>query len=250
MITGAGSGFGRATAQRFAADGYRVVLADIDGESVEVGAAELGGASVAVATATDVTDETSVTAMVETAMREFGRIDVLVNNAGLTRKGGPIDQTPLEEWEFVFAVNVTGVFLCTKHAIEALRKDGGGVILNMSSIAPLIPRRHTLAYTASKAAVLTITQAAALELAPEIRVNCVCPSAAETGFLAGRAEGDPAALARMEAALRESHNIPLGRLAEPAEIAAALAFLASDEAAYISGVVLPVDGARSAGNPE
>jgi 3-oxoacyl-[acyl-carrier protein] reductase len=248
VVTGAASGFGAATARRFAEQGASVVVADVDGPGAQAIAAEIGDRAVAVAV--DVRNSAEVAAMIKTAEDTFGGLDILVNNAGLTRKGGPVEESSEDDFTFVFDVNVRGVYLGIKHGVPALRRRGGGVVLNTASIIAVVPRKNSLIYAASKGAVVTLTRAAALELAPAIRVNCVCPVAADTNFMRGAVDGDPAALEALRASIRANPGagIPLGRLAEPTDVASAFTFLASDDARFLSGVVLPVDGGRSAGD--
>jgi 3-oxoacyl-[acyl-carrier protein] reductase len=248
VVTGAASGFGAATARRFAELGAHVVLADVDVAGANAIAAEIGGRARAVEV--DVRDAHSVERMVDFAEAEFGGLDILVNNAGVARRSGPVEDSSVEDFEFVFDVNVKGVFLGIKYGVPALRRRGGGVILNTSSIAVAVPRRYQLIYTASKAAIASMTRSAALELAPEIRVNSVLPVTSVTGMVAAVAAGDAEELGRMRTVMqsRASTSIPMARLVEPEEIAAAFTFLASDDAKFLTGVNLPVDGGRSAGD--
>ena len=243
IITGAGSGFGAATARRFAAEGARVVAADINEDNAKAIAAELGGH--AVATRVDVRDSDSVAAMVATAEQHFGGLDILVNNAGLTHKTGPIGELTEEQFALVMDVNVKGVWLGIKHALPLLRRHGG-VILNVGSVGAITPRPNAGVYYASKAAVVNMTKALSIELAPSIRVNCVCPSLAPTNFMTGASGSAEAARARIEAGL-PVNGIPLGRVCDPGDVAAVLTFLAGPDAAYLTGAILPVDGGMSAG---
>jgi 3-oxoacyl-[acyl-carrier protein] reductase len=249
VVTGAASGFGAATAKRFAAHAANVVVADVDGLGAEKVASEIGEAAVAVQA--DVRSSDQVAAMIQRAEDAFGGLDVLVNNAGLTRPGGPVEDSAEDDYTFVFDVNVRGVYLGVKHGVPALRRRGGGVILNTASIIGVVPRRNALIYAASKGAVITLTRAASLELAPQIRVNCVCPVAADTNFMVGAVGGNEEALAAVRANLRANPGagIPMGRLADPSDVAAAFTFLASDDASFLTGIVLPIDGGRSAGDP-
>ena len=243
IITGAGSGFGAATARAFIAEGARVVLADVNVESARQVAGELGEGAVAVEV--DVRSSESVAAMVATAEQRFGGLDILVNNAGLSHKTGPITELTEDQYNLVMDVNVKGVWLGVKHAVPLLRRQGG-VILNLSSVGALTPRPNAGVYYASKAAVLNMTKALSIELAPDIRVNCVCPSLAGTNFIAGPSGSAEVARTRIAAGLPTA-GIPLGRICDPTDVAAALVFLASPEAAYVTGVALPVDGGMSAG---
>jgi 3-oxoacyl-[acyl-carrier protein] reductase len=243
IITGAGSGFGAATARAFVAEGAHVVLADVNLDGARQVAAELGDAAVAVQA--DVRDSQSVAAMVALAEQRFGGLDILVNNAGLAHKTGPITELTEDQYNLVMDVNVKGTWLGIKHAVPLLRRRGG-VILNLSSAGALTPRPNAGVYYASKAAVLNMTRALSIELAPEIRVNCVCPSLAPTNFITGASGSADVARARIAAGLPTA-GIPLDRVCEPADVAAALVYLASPEAAYVTGAALPVDGGMSAG---
>jgi 3-oxoacyl-[acyl-carrier protein] reductase len=243
IITGAGSGFGAATARAFVAEGAHVVLADVNLGGARQVAAELGDAAVAVQA--DVRDSQSVAAMVALAEQRFGGLDILVNNAGLAHKTGPITELTEDQYNLVMDVNVKGTWLGIKHAVPLLRRRGG-VILNLSSAGALTPRPNAGVYYASKAAVLNMTRALSIELAPEIRVNCVCPSLAPTNFITGASGSADVARTRIAAGLPTA-GIPLDRVCEPADVAAALVYLASPEAAYVTGAALPVDGGMSAG---
>jgi 3-oxoacyl-[acyl-carrier protein] reductase len=232
----------------FAAGGANVVVADIDEAGAQRVASEIGEAAIPVTG--DVRDSHHVAGMIATAESTFGGIDILINNAGLTRSPGPVEESSEDDFDFVFDVNVKGVYLGIKHGVPALRRRGGGVILNTASVIAIVPRRNNLIYASSKGAVVTMTRTAALELAPTIRVNCVCPVAADTNFMLGAFGGDVAALeaVRASSGLDPGAGIPLRRRAEPNDVAGAFAYLASDDAALLSGVVLPIDGARSAGD--
>lgn len=246
VVTGAGSGFGAAIAERLAAEGASVVVADVDGsrgEHVTDGIAAEGGSAVAVRA--DVRRDADVADAVGAAVERFGGLDVLVSNAGLSHRAGPTEDLPEAEFDRVFDVNVKGVFLGAKHAIAPMRERGGGAIVNTASIGAVCPRPGATAYNASKGAVVTFTRGLAAELAPDIRVNAVNPVAAETGFMEGALGiGGP-----LPDEVRELlvGTIPMGRLCEPQDVAGAVAFLASDDARFLTGVCLPVDGGRSIG---
>ncbi len=243
VVTGAASGFGAAIAKRFAGEGASIVVADINeaGGKQVVEAIESDGGR-ALFARTDVSRSEEVAAMVDVAVRRFDGLDVLVNNAGFSHLGMPLEELPEQEFDRVFAVNVKGVYLGAKYAIPVMKARGAGVIVNTASIGAVAPRPNLTAYNATKGAVVTLTRGLAAELAPEIRVNAVNPVAAETNFMKG-AMGVDALPERARAAL--IRGIPMGRLAEPHDVAAAVAFLASDDAEFLTGVCLDVDGGRS-----
>ena len=238
LITGAGSGFGAAMARRFADEGASVIVADVD-EAAARQVAE--GLPEAAAVRVDVTKTDEVAAMVSAAEDRFGGLDVLVNNAGFTHRAGPTEELPDDEFDRIMAVNVKGVFLGVKHGVPALRRRGGGVIVNTASIGAVSPRPGVTVYNASKGAVVTLTRGLAVELAPEIRVNAVMPVAADTHFMLGAFGGELPERSRASF----TKSIPMGRLCEPADVAAAVCYLASDDARFVTGVCLPVDGGRS-----
>ena len=244
IVTGAGSGFGEATARRFAAEGGRVLLADIN----LIGAQRVADAIVAeggeaLAQEVDVSQEAAVEQMIETAHAAFGSVDVLVNNAGYSHLNKLLWKISVEEFDAVFAVNVRGVFLGCKHVIPLMIDQGGGAIVNIASIGAIAPRPGVTPYNGTKGAVLTMTKGLALEVARhKIRVNAVNPVAADTGFMRG-ATGKDELSEEMRANLISS--VPLGRMAEPADIASAVTYLASEDAAFLTGTALNVDGGRS-----
>lgn len=241
MITGAASGIGRASAERFAAEEARVVVADLDADAAEKAAAaiaENGGEATHVRC--DVTRADDARGMVEAAVERYGKLDILFNNAGFTNPPRPVEETTEEDLDRALAVNVKGVFLCSQAAVPAL-KDGGGSIIVTASIMGVRTRPGFTAYAASKAAASHLARTLALELAEDgIRVNCLAPVATDTPMLGTFVgERDPE-----EGRAAFISTIPLGRLAQPADVASAALYLASDESAYITGVVLPVDGGR------
>jgi len=244
IVTGAGSGFGEAIASRFAREGARVVVADVNeenGRRVASAIAAEGGTARFVRT--DVSRAADVKAMVDEALSAFGGLDVLVNNAGFSHRTMPLWELPEEEYERVFATNVRGVYLGCKYAVPVMKQRGGGVIVNTASIGAVAPRPGITAYNATKGAVVTMTRGLALEVAPfKIRVNAVNPVAAETGFMKGAVGVD-----KLPDEFRKQlvATIPLGRLTEPRDVAAAVLFLASPDAEFLTGVCLPVDGGRS-----
>ncbi|MCW5860812.1 MAG: SDR family oxidoreductase [Caldilineales bacterium] len=236
-ITGAGRGIGRAIAFAFAQAGARVAVNDIDADAAGrvVGELAAGGA---IALPADVASPEAVAAMFEAIDRAWGRVDVLVNNAGIEPVSSIFDH-PLADWQRTLDVNLTGTFLCTQQAARRMRAQGGGVILNLASIAgksqPLYLRS---AYAASKAGMVGFTKEAAREFAPlGIRVNAICPGVIVTEMTA-HARSDPAQMAAWLG------GIPLSRLGEADEVAALTLFLCSDAASYITGQAIHVDGGR------
>jgi NAD(P)-dependent dehydrogenase (short-subunit alcohol dehydrogenase family) len=238
VITGAGSGIGLATARRFAAEGARVVCADLDEDAGEKAAAEAGGLFVAV----DVADEEQVRALFDRAAAEYGRVDVAFNNAGISPPDDDsILTTALEAWERVQRVNLTSVYLCSKYAIEHMRRGGGGSIINTASfVAVMGSATSQISYTASKGGVLAMSRELGVQFAREgIRVNALCPGPINTPLLQQLFAEDP------ERAARRMVHIPMGRFGEADEIAAAVTFLASDDASFITASTFMVDGGIS-----
>jgi 3-oxoacyl-[acyl-carrier protein] reductase len=236
IVTGGGSGFGAGIAELFAAEGARVVVADVNGEAAARVAEAVGG----VAVEADVTRDADTGRMIAAALDRFGRLDVLVNNAGVTHVNQPLTEVGEEDFDRVYAVNVKALFWAARHAVPAMRAQGGGSIINTASTAGLRPRPGLCWYNGSKGAAITITKSMAVELAPhKIRVNALCPVAGETPLLASFMGGDtPENRARFVA------SVPLGRLSTPLDVARAALWLASDEAEFITGVALEVDGGR------
>jgi 3-oxoacyl-[acyl-carrier protein] reductase len=231
IVTGAGRGIGCVIARRLAEEGARVLVADIDSESVARAAAELQGA---VPVAVDVTDPASVARMIQAALDAFGRLDVLVNNAGVGLNRPFLETTP-EEWERTIRVNLTGTFYCSQAAARAMAERGGGRIVNIASISGERGAQNRSAYGASKAGVIQLTKVMALELAGKgIRVNAVAPGPVVTDMTN----------VTHTAEIRATYNarIPMKRYAQPEEVAAAVVFLASGEASFITGETLNVDG--------
>jgi 3-oxoacyl-[acyl-carrier protein] reductase len=244
IVTGAGSGFGEAIARRFAAEGARLIVAEINeenGRRVAAAIESAGGASRFVRT--DVSRAADVEAMIDAAVTAFGGLDVLVNNAGFAHRVMGLWDLSEEEYERMFATNVKGVFLGCKCAIPVMRRRGGGAIVNTASIGAVSPRPGATMYNASKGAVVTLTRGLAREVALfKIRVNAVNPVAVDTAFIRS-ALGVDSLPGEVRAQLLST--IPLGRLTEPSDVASAALFLASDEAAFLTGVCLAVDGGRS-----
>jgi NAD(P)-dependent dehydrogenase (short-subunit alcohol dehydrogenase family) len=235
VVTGAGSGVGKAIAQMFAAQGAKVVCADISGAQDAV-AAEIGAAAAGVHA--DVSREEDVAGIIATAEQRFGRLDILVNNAGFGGGMSPLHLQSTEKWDQVHAVNIRGVFFGMKHGVISMLATGGGAIVNITSSSGVVGRKHHSVYGAAKAGVNQLTRAAALDYAKQnIRVNAVAPSSVWTGLVPMSKEHPepPPGVGRPA-------GIPMDRWGLPREIAAAALFLASDEASFITGVVLPVDG--------
>jgi 3-oxoacyl-[acyl-carrier protein] reductase len=238
IITGAGSGFGRGIALTFAREGARVLVADINGDAAASVAAEIGKA--ATAFAVDVGKDSEVEAMIAAGLSAWGRIDVLVNNAGITHMPTPLEQVSEDDFDRVLRVNAKSVFLTARHVVPLMKAAGAGVILNIASTAGVSPRPRLNWYNASKGWMITATKAMAVELAPDgIRVNAINPVAGETPLLASFMGGDTP-----EARARFLSTIPLGRFSTPDDIANAALYLCSDEASMVTGVALEVDGGR------
>jgi NAD(P)-dependent dehydrogenase (short-subunit alcohol dehydrogenase family) len=244
VVTGASGGIGRATARRLASEGASLLLTDLAGPGLDEAAHAATGAARVETLATDVSREDDVRRMVDTAVARFGGLDFLVNNAGIEGVVCPIEEYPVEAFDKVLAVNARGVFLGVKHAAPALRRRGGGAIVNLASVAGLQGDPSIVAYIASKHAVIGITRSAALALGPHgIRVNSVCPSPVETRMMRSLEAGMGGNAASAEIVKKSiSERIPLGRYAEPDEIAALIAFLGSDDAKFINGSQYTIHG--------
>ncbi|MBN9068576.1 MAG: SDR family oxidoreductase [Rhizobiales bacterium] len=238
IVTGAASGFGEGMAKRFAEEGAKVVVADLNGAGAERVAGEIGAA--AVACKADVAQRADVDAMVRLATDRFGRLDIMVNNAGYTHRNGAMLKVDEKTFDKIVAVNMKAIYLAALAVVPVMEKQGGGSIITTASTAGLRPRPGLTWYNSSKGWAITATKSMAVELAPKnIRVNCLCPVAGETGMLAQfMGEDTPEKRALFRA------SIPLGRLSTPLDIANAALWLASDEAEFITGVALEVDGGR------
>lgn len=234
IVTGAGSGMGRAAALLFAEEGARVVCADMSGAEAET-AALIGEHAVAVHV--DVSQDADVLRMIATAEQQFGRLDVLFNNAGVSSARVPITEQEEAALDRCYAVNVKGVFLGMKHGIASMLRTGGGSVINTASASALVGWKGHAAYAASKGAVVSMTQAVALDVATQgIRVNAICPGMTWTGMVPFR---DGTAVPPEGTMVPP---VPMQRWGLPGELAAAALFLASDESSFITGVALPVDG--------
>jgi 3-oxoacyl-[acyl-carrier protein] reductase len=236
IVTGAGSGFGAGIARRFAAEGARVMLADINLAAAEAVAAECGGRAQAV----DVSLDASVAAMAQAAMAAWGKIDILVNNAGITHLPQPMEAVAEAEFDRILAVNAKSVYLTARHIVPAMKAARAGCILNVASTAGVSPRPRLSWYNASKGWMITATKAMAVELAPfGVRVNAINPVAGETPLLKSfMGEDTPQIRAKFLA------TIPLGRFSTPEDMANAALYLCSDEASMVTGVAMEVDGGR------
>ena len=241
IVTGAGSGFGEGIARRFAAEGARVVVNDVDAANGERVAREIAAAGGhAKFCAGDVSQDADVSRLVAFALAGYGDLDIVVNNAGTTHRNQPLLDVPEREFDRIYAVNVKSLFLTARHAVPHFRRKRDGVFITIASTAGVRPRPGLTWYNGSKGAAIVTSRSMAAELAPDnIRVNVINPVAGETAMLADFMGADtPEIRAKFVA------SIPLGRLSQPADIASAAVFFASDEAAFITGACLEVDGGR------
>ena len=238
IVTGAGSGFGRGIATRFVAEGARVVVNDIGRAAGESVASALGES--ARFCAADVSKDADVARLVAFALETFGGLDIVVNNAGTTHRNQPMLDVSEAEFDRIYAVNVKSLFLSARHAVPHFRARGGGVFVTIASTAGVRPRPGLTWYNGSKGAAIVTSRSMAAELARDnIRVNVINPVAGETGMLAQfMGEDTPERRAQFVA------SIPLGRLSQPSDIATAAVFFASDEAEFITGACIEVDGGR------
>ena len=238
LITGAGSGFGEGMAGTFVEQGARVIIADINDDAGAKVAESLGAAAHFIHA--DVARDEDMAAAVTAAVDHFCGLDILINNAGYTHRNGPMLDVTEAEFDRIFAVNVKSIYLGARHAVPLFRKQGGGVILNIASTAGVRPRPGLVWYNGSKGAVITVTKSMAIELAPDaIRVCALNPVAGETGMLhLFMGEDTP------ERREQFRSSVPLGRFSQPRDVANAALFLCSDEAEFLTGVCLEVDGGR------
>jgi NAD(P)-dependent dehydrogenase (short-subunit alcohol dehydrogenase family) len=242
VVTGAGSGIGRAAAVRFAAEGAAVAVVDLNADAAKNTAAQISAAGgSALAVAADVADRAQVSGCFAQILTEYGRIDVLYNNAGVNSSGSVLDATE-DDWDRSFAVNAKGTFLCAQAAAPAMVAAGGGSIINQGSVAALVGIANFASYCAAKGAVVALTRSMSVDLAPRgVRVNVICPGTVYTPLmepmLTARGGGDMAAGLALTVA-----KYPIGRLGTPEEIAAVALFLASDDSSFLTGSVLTADG--------
>ena len=239
LVTGAASGFGAEIARTLAREGAKVVLLDLNKGGVQDVAAAIGPEALALAG--DVTSAGDITAAVEASRARHGRLDIVVNNAGWTHRNRPLLEVSEAEFDKVYAVNVKSIYLMTQAVVPVMRSQGGGTIINIGSTAGIRPRPGLTWYNGSKGAVHLLSRSMAAELAPDkIRVNCVAPVIGETGLLESfmGLPDTPQNRAKFIA------TIPLGRMSKPRDVANACLYLASEEAEFVTGIVLEVDGGR------
>ncbi len=243
IVTGAGSGLGQASAMAMAEQGGKVVVADIDqasGEQTAVMIKQDGGEATFIKT--DIAQSVQVQAMVDHAVQTYGRLDCAYNNAGVDNLHAPIGEFEVPEWDRVLAVNLRGTMLCMRYEIPVMLANGGGSIVNCSSVAGLIGTPVSPAYTTSKHAVIGLTRSAAVDYAKKnIRVNAICPGVINTPHCTAYLKERPDAAAQVKS------QCTMGRMGEPHEIAAAVVWLCSDAASYVNGASLAIDGGWTAG---
>jgi NAD(P)-dependent dehydrogenase (short-subunit alcohol dehydrogenase family) len=238
IVTGGSSGIGRAAVELFADEGAVVVIADVaDDPGRDLADRLASKRQTATFVHADVSREADVQAMVTLAVAQFGRLDVLFNNAGIEGDQAMIAEVALDNWERVIDINLKGVFLGTKYGVQSMLRSGGGAIINNASVAGLVGFAGASAYCASKGGVVQLTRAAALEYATHgIRVNCLCPGVIQTPMVERFTHGDPQAESQLTA------MEPIGRVGQPEEVAQLALFLASDRSSFLTGAVIPVDG--------
>jgi len=240
IITGGASGIGRSAVSLFAREGAKVVIADVDAALAETAVEQMKGAGGKICSVpTDVSNASQVKRMVQVAIDKYGRLDILFNNAAINPTGSVTDMAE-EVWDKEMAVNLKGIFLCSKYAIPEMKKVGGGVIINTASIAGIMANANNCAYCTSKGGVIMLTKQMAIDYASfNIRVNCICPGFTQTPMLEAffHAQPDPKAARRAVAAIH-----PIGRIGNPEDIAYGALYLASDEASWVTGTALVIDG--------
>ena len=241
IVTGAASGIGKATAILFAEHGAKVVVADIDEDGANQTVSAIRDTdNEAIYVPTDVTISDNTERMAQETLSTYGQLDILVSSAGIAMRL-PVGDLPEADWHRCLDVNLTGVYLCAKAAIPAMQKNGGGSIINLSSIYGLVGGDVRAAYVATKGGVTNLTRGMALDYAEDnIRVNCICPGFVETPLVAGVIKTP-----EEYKTLADKH--PMRRLAQPEEIAYGALYLASDESAFVTGIALPIDGGYTAG---
>jgi len=240
IVTGAASGFGAEISRHYVREGAKVVVADLNEDGAKSVAAELGDSAIAVKC--DVSKRADIDNLVAATIKKFGKVDIVVNNAGYTHKNRPMLEVDEATFDRMFDVNVKSIFLMMHAVVPEMRKNGKGVIINIGSVSGLRPRPGLVWYSASKAAANLMSKALAAELGPDnIRVNAICPVMSPTGMIADFM-GMPDT---PENRSKFVGNIPLGRLATPTDIAKAALYLASEQADFITGIELPVDGGRA-----
>jgi NAD(P)-dependent dehydrogenase (short-subunit alcohol dehydrogenase family) len=247
LVTGAGGGIGRATALRLAKEGSDVVVLDVRAEAAEKTAAELAGAGGrSLGLSCDVGDESSLQAAVEAAVQRFGRLDTVVACAGIALDGAT-DALSLAEWELVLRINLTGTFLTLKHSLPHLVAAGGGSIVTVGSVASLVAAGRASSYDASKGGVLQLTRAVAVEYADRnVRANCLCPGVTATDLGANSQRVGRPGVSGQPSSGPLRVDVPIRRRADPAEMAAVIAFLCSDDASFVTGAAIAADGGYTA----
>jgi NAD(P)-dependent dehydrogenase (short-subunit alcohol dehydrogenase family) len=237
IVTGGAQGIGKAITRQLLQVGARVMMADVDTEAGQETVAELADLGTVWFQPTDVADEVAVQQLVQRTVEQGDRLDILVNNAGIANpENGPIEQLSLERWNRMLAVNLTGAFLCAKHAVPHLR-HAQGAIVNIASTRATMSEPHTEAYSTSKGGLLALTHALANSLAPDVRVNCISPGWIAVSAWQKRSQRHPPQLSESD---HQQHLV--GRVGQPEDVAAAVSFLASDAAGFITGAELIVDG--------